>query len=657
MRDGTDGQLAAAAPALAGDVEGQPRATDAPGGERCPAIPLTDLRAQHAPIRGELDVAVGRVLDSGTYVLGEEVEAFEAEFAAYCGRALAVATDSGTSALHLALLALGVDDEDEVVTVAHTFVATVAAIRHAGGRPVLVDTAAGSCTMDPLRLEAAITARTRAILPVHLFGQCADMDAINAIAHRHGLAVVEDAAQAHGALYGGRRAGSLGDLACFSFYPAKNLGACGEGGIVVTDDPDLAGTMRMLRDHGQSARYRHELIGFNYRMDALQAAVLRVKLRHLDAWNESRRHHAAEYRRLLAGSIEMLAEMPYGTPVYHQFPVFHDDRDGLRSYLAERGIATGVHYPAPVHLQPAYRDLGYREGDLPQSERSCRRTLSLPFYPEMPASTPARVAELVAEFPRTSRRAGGTRAAPDSLSVCLPAYNEAEIIGDILKETDALLRASGLSYEIIVCDDGSTDGTGAIVEEFARTDGRVRTLRHERNLGIRATFEELYTKARGDVVIVNSVDGQWPMATALGLVPLTSDADIVIAGRRRKFYGWTRAFVSWGYNLLPRLLFGFTTHDAGALKVYRREVLREIPVISRSPFSEAERLIRAGRAGYRITVCPVDIKPRKTGRAHGVSLRTVGLALLDVVRVWWDLHAGTASRRPPAPAPGNGGGR
>jgi len=639
MRDGTDVQLA-------------PRA-----GAGGPTIPLNDLCAQHAPIRGELDVAVARVLDSGTYVLGQEVVAFEAEFAAYCGRAEAVATNSGTSALHLALLALGIGAEAEVVTVAHTFVATVAAIRHAGARPVLVDTAAGSCTMDPLRLEAAITPRTRAIVPVHLFGQCADMDAINAIAHRHRLPVVEDAAQAHGALYGGRRAGSLGDLACFSFYPGKNLGACGEGGAVVTDDHELAATVRMLRDHGQSARYRHELIGFNYRMDALQAAVLEVKLRHLDAWNEARRRHAAEYRRLLADSVEVLAELSYGTPVYHQFPVFHDDREGLRAYLADRGVSTGIHYPAPVHLQPAFRDLGCREGDLPQSERSCRRTLSLPLYPELPASAVSRVAELVREFAATSRRAtGAPAAARDSLSVCFPAYNEVESIGDVLKETDALLRATGLPYEIVVCDDGSTDGTGAIADEFARTAGHVRVLRHQRNLGIRATFEELYAEARGDVVIVNAVDGQWPMATVLGLLPLASGSDIVIAGRRRKFYGRARAFVSWGYNLLPRLLFGFTTHDAGALKVYRREVLREIPVISRSPFSEAERLIRAGRAGYRIRVCPVDIKPRLAGRARGVSLRTVALALLDVARVWWDLHAGTSKRRPSTAASQNGRG-
>ena len=698
MRDGIDGRLASAASepltpaAIARDPEAPRQAADAPRED--PRIPLADLRAQTAVIRAELDTAVRRVLDSGSFVLGQEVEAFEAEFATYCGRAEAVATDSGTSALHLALLAAGAGPGDEVVTVAHTFVATVAAITHAGAQPVLVDTAAGSCTMDPLRLEAAITARTRVILPVHLYGQCADMDAINAIARERRLTVIEDAAQAHGAVYGGRPAGSLGDLACFSFYPAKNLGACGEGGAVVTNDRELAATMRMLRDHGQSTKYRHELVGFNYRMDAVQGAVLRVKLRHLDAWNLARRRHAAEYRRLLADTVEMLAEMPYGTSAPHQFPIFHDDRDELRDYLAERGISTGIHYPAPVHLQPAFSDLGYREGDLPESERSCRRTLSLPFYAEMPASAVSRVADLVREFaasrpassapptsepstdepptgkpatdepptgepptgepaagePATGERAAAAPAAVrPRLSVCFPAYNEAATIDDVLRETDDLLRAGGLPYEIIVCDDGSTDGTGAIAEEFARRAGHTRVLHHEKNLGIRATFEELYTEARGDVVVVNSVDGQWPMATVLGLVPLTSDSDIIIAGRRQKFYSWNRAFISWAYNLVPQVLFGLTTHDAGALKLYRREVLREIPVISLSPFSEAERLIRAARAGYRITVCPVDIKPRLAGRARGVSVRTVAQALVDVVRVWRDLHSRTRPSPPAAP--------
>lgn len=347
-------------------------------------IPFLDLQAQYRSIRAELEPAVLKVLASGQYALGPEVAAFEAEFAEFCDVPYAVAVNTGTSALHLALLAIGVQPGDEVITVASTFVATVAAIDYCGARPVFVDVEPDTLNMDPGLIEARITERTKAILPVHLHGQPADMDPILAIAHRHGLKVIEDAAQAHDAEYRGRRVGSLGDLACFSFYPGKNLGACGEGGMVVTANPDHAETLRMLRDWGQSRKYHHVLKGFNYRMDGIQGAVLRVKLRHLKDWTEARRRHAALYDELLAGAgVETPVAKDDVRHVYHIYAIRSDQRDALQKALAERGISTAIHYPIPVHLQKAYAGFGFRPGDLPVTEREAGRLLSLPMFAEL----------------------------------------------------------------------------------------------------------------------------------------------------------------------------------------------------------------------------------------------------------------------------------
>lgn len=358
-------------------------------------IPILDLKAQYLSIKGELDAAVLKVLASTQYILGDEVAAFENEFAAYCETRHAVAVNSGTSALHLALLASGVGPGDEVITVPFTFVATVSAICYAGARPVFVDVDPVTLTMDPAKLEAAITSRTKAIVPVHLYGQMADMDAIVSIAERHGIAVIEDACQAHGAELDGRRAGSIGVSGCFSFYPGKNLGACGEGGIFVTSDDAQAKMVRMLRDWGQEQRYHHVLKGFNYRMDGIQGAILRVKLRHLEDWTEARRSHARRYSDLLAGSrlLQPPVEMPGRRHVYHVYAVRSHERGRLQQSLQAEGIQTGLHYPVPVHLQPAHADLGYRRGDFPVSEAASREVLSLPMFPEL---TSAQIGAVVA---------------------------------------------------------------------------------------------------------------------------------------------------------------------------------------------------------------------------------------------------------------------
>lgn len=350
-------------------------------------IPFLDLKAQYQSIKSEIDAAVLGVLASGQYVLGEEVARLEQEFAAYCNVKHAIAVNTGTSALHLSLLAAGVGPGDEVITVPFTFVATVSAICYAGARPVFVDVEPVTLTMDPAQLEAKITPRTKAIIPVHLYGQMADMDAIKAIADHHGIPVIEDACQAHGAQYKGARAGSIGTSGCFSFYPGKNLGACGEGGIVVTNNDDQAKTMRMLRDWGQEQRYHHLLKGFNYRMDAIQGAILRVKLQHLEAWTEARRAHARRYSLLLGGAANLKTPVDKADRrhVYHVYAIRSRDRDRLQRALSAEGIQSGLHYPIPVHLQKAHADLGYQAGDFPISEAAAREVLSLPIYPEMPA--------------------------------------------------------------------------------------------------------------------------------------------------------------------------------------------------------------------------------------------------------------------------------
>ncbi len=347
-------------------------------------IPFLDLKAQYHSIKPDIDAAILKVLESSQFALGDEVAAFEREFAAYVGATEGVGVNSGTSALHLALLALGVGPGDEVITVPNTFVATVAAIGYTGAKAVLVDIDPRSFTIDVNRIEQAITPRTKVIMPVHLYGQMADMDPIVDIARRHKLFVIEDAAQAHGAEYKGRRAGSIGDLGCFSFYPGKNLGAYGEGGLVTTGNPDYARTVRMLRDWGQDRRYHHVLKAYNYRLEGIQGAILRVKLRHLEEWTELRRAHAGRYRELLAGSsVRTPEEMPYARHVYHIYALQTAGRDELQKALQAAGVQSGLHYPIPVHMQPAYADLGYKQGDFPLAEQSAAEELSLPMFAEL----------------------------------------------------------------------------------------------------------------------------------------------------------------------------------------------------------------------------------------------------------------------------------
>ncbi len=347
-------------------------------------IPFVDLKAQYAGIKDEVNVAIQNVLDTCQFTLGKEVAEFEKEFASYCNAQYGIGVNSGTSALHLALLAAGVGPGDEVITVPFTFVATVAAIYYTGAKTVFVDINPLTFSMNVNAIEGALTERTKAIIPVHLYGQPADMDPILELAKRHNLVVIEDAAQAHGAEYKGQRVGSLGDMGCFSFYPGKNLGAYGEGGMVTTNNSDYTRTIKMLRDWGAEQKYQHVLKGFNYRLEGLQGAVLRVKLRHLDEWTECRRAAANHYDHLLQVlEVATPKAMHYSRHVYHIYAIRTSSRGDWQQALQAKGIQTGIHYPIPIHLLPAYADLGYTIGDFPHSERAADEVLSLPMFAEL----------------------------------------------------------------------------------------------------------------------------------------------------------------------------------------------------------------------------------------------------------------------------------
>ena len=369
-------------------------------------VPLLDLKAQYETIRDEVRAAVDRVFESQQFILGVEVENFERDAAAYCGTRHAIGCASGSDALLLALMALGVQPGDEVVTTALSFFATGGMIARLGARPVYIDIRRADFNLDPELIEQAITPRTRAILPVHLFGQCAEMDAILDVARRHQIPVIEDAAQAIGADYHGRRAGTMGLVGCFSFFPSKNLGGAGDGGLLTTDDDTLADRLRLLRVHGMQPKYYHRLVGINSRLDSIQAAVLSVKLKHLDGWTEARQRNAARYERLFAeaGLQEVVAPVAnaHCRHIYHQYTIRCARRDELMANLREAGIGTEVYYPLPLHLQECFAYLGHHSGDLPVSEDAAHESLSLPVYPELTEEMQRYVVEQITRFYRAS---------------------------------------------------------------------------------------------------------------------------------------------------------------------------------------------------------------------------------------------------------------
>jgi dTDP-4-amino-4,6-dideoxygalactose transaminase len=368
-------------------------------------VPFIDLRTQHRVLRQELDEAFRQVMDRCDFALGEGVARFEEEFAAFCGARYAIGVDSGLSALKLSLRAYGIGPGDEVIVPAHTFIATAAAVTFSGARPILVDVDPATYNLDVAKIESAVTQRTKAIIPVHLYGLPAEMDAILSVADRRGLVVIEDACQAHGALYRDQRAGSLGHAAAFSFYPTKNLGGCGDAGMVTTGDASVAEKVRAMRNCGQKQKYYHELPPYNHRMDTLQAVMLGVKLRYLEDWIEARQRNAALYTELFAGTdVVTPSETPEATHVYHLYVIRTTRRDELQIYLREQGIGAAIHYPVPIHLQPFYSEDGFRKGQFPVTERVCDEILSLPMFPEMTTDQIEYVAQKVIEFGLASRQ-------------------------------------------------------------------------------------------------------------------------------------------------------------------------------------------------------------------------------------------------------------
>jgi len=363
-------------------------------------VPFLDLKVQYRQIESELLPILTNAMENAAFIGGPQVSGFEEEFSQFCDSKYCVGLNSGTDALRFALMAADVGSEDEVITVPNTFIATTEAISQTGARPVFVDVDPGTCNMDPSKIEPAITDRTKAIIPVHLYGQPADMDSILDIANRHGLVVIEDACQAHGALNKGRKAGSIGLAGCFSFYPGKNLGAFGEGGAVVTQDEKIAKKIQMIRDHGQSKKYYHDMEGYNGRLDAIQAGVLRLKLKRLPSWNASRQKNAVYYNEKLADipEIQLPVEAVFAKSVYHLYVIHTDRRDELQKFLSEKGIATGLHYPLPLHLQRAYVHMGLKEGAFPVAENSARRLLSLPMFAELTTDQIDYVTEQIRSF-------------------------------------------------------------------------------------------------------------------------------------------------------------------------------------------------------------------------------------------------------------------
>jgi dTDP-4-amino-4,6-dideoxygalactose transaminase len=360
-------------------------------------IPVVDLKRQYNSIKGDIDKAINEVLKSGWFILGENVKKFENEFARYCGAKFGIGVASGTDALQLALRAYDIGTNDEVITVSNTAFPTAVAISYAGAKPIFVDIDQ-AYTIDVSKVEEWITGRTKAILPVHLYGQPADMGPLTELAEKHGLKIIEDACQAHGAKYNGKKVGSLGDVGCFSFYPTKNLGAYGDGGMVVTNDGKTAEKLRLLRDYGQTERYRHAIKGYSSRLDEIQAAILRVKLKKLDRWNNARRRNARLYNKMLEGKVITPTERANSKHVYHLYVIRTEHRDKLREWLKAKGVLTDIHYPTPIHLQEAYADLGLRKGSLPITEQYAKEILSLPMYPELTEREMLHVADAIDSF-------------------------------------------------------------------------------------------------------------------------------------------------------------------------------------------------------------------------------------------------------------------
>ena len=587
------------------------------------SIPLVDLKAQYAAIRPAVDQAIQHVLDSTNFIMGPEVKAFEAAFAAYCGATFCIGVASGTAALELVLRALGVGPGDEVITVAHTFIATAEAISAVGARPVFVDIDPITYNMAPSALAAALTAATRAIIPVHIYGQPADMDAIRAIAAVRQLPVIEDAAQAHGATWRGKRAGALGDAACFSFYPGKNLGAYGDAGAVTTDDAALAEQVRLLRNHGRRAKYEHEVKGYGERLDTLQAAILAAKLPYLDDWTAARQRLAARYGELLADcEVTIPALAPQATSAWHLYVIRTPRRDELLGYLNQHGVGRRRALPAAAPSAARLRGPGLSPWRV-AGDRGSRGNLS------QPAALSGVDRSAAGAGGGIDPRVLGHMSTAITLSVVVPARNEEATIGQVVERSFAAFAQLGCAGEVLVVNDGSTDRTGPLLAELQSRFVELHVFTHRRGQGMTAGLQKMFNAARGEIVILIPADMESdPLVDVPALVNCLEANDLDVAAGWRQERNDGKVLASRVYNLVMRRVGGVDVHDGNWIKAMRREVIESFPPLR----SDWHRFLLDDRRPQRLSDRrDAHLLPAQTGRASKFGWERIPKSFLDVL--------------------------
>jgi len=604
-------------------------------------IPLLDLPAQYGGIKAEIHEAIQRVCDKGVFILGPEVRALEEEFKASCGSKYAVAVASGTDALELSLRAYGIGRGDEVVLPALSCFATASAVAALGARPVFVDVEPATYTIDPLLIEQAITPRTKAILPVHLYGQPCDMQAILEIARERGVRVIEDCAQAFGAAIGGQRVGTFGDAGAFSFYPTKNLGAYGDGGMVLTDRCEVAERIQLFRTHGSHDGVHHDVVSRNSRLDEIQAAILRVKLRHVEAWNEARRARTRTYRQVFrqhrVPGLILPQERPESRHVYHLYVVRVQQRKKFQQMLAEEGISTLVHYEVPLHLEPAFASLGYRPGAFPHAERLTAEIVSLPLYPELTPEAIERVVGVIARH--QAQWSGRTVRTRRSLTVFFPCYNDAPTIKSLVMAADAVASEYTDDYEIIVVDDGSTDESPEVLRILQQDYARLRVVTHEHNRGYGGALQSGFAHATKDLVFYTDGDGQYDVFELRQLLAaLRDDVDVVNGYKVSRSDPLYRSIIGTLYLWGVRILFHPPVWDVNCdFRLIRRHVFDSIRLEQHSAAICVELVKKLQRANCRFANVPVSHLPRRYGTSRFLTFRNLWRTATGLASLWWAL--------------------
>lgn len=619
-------------------------------------VPFVDLKSQYASIKPEVDAAMADVLARTNFILGDVVGKFEREFADFVGAKHAVGVASGTDALHVALRALGIGPGDEVIVPANTYIATALGAWMCGARPVLVDCDPVTYNIDVRAIEARLTRRTRAILPVHLYGQPADMDEVMALAKARNLLVVEDACQSHGSRYKGQASGNIGAAGCYSFYPGKNLGAYGDGGMVTTNDDGIAERLRLLRDYGQRVKYHHDIKGFNSRLDTLQAAVLRVKLRHLSDWNAARKRAAARY-------TEMLRDLPVVTPaiasdrdhIFHLYVIRTRHRDALLTWLGARGIGVGIHYPIPIYRQKCFSEMQWGGAMYPVTDGYADHLLSLPIFPEITEQQQRTVVSAMREFFQEGPGRGDTvpvlPAAPappppspavgddllPNLSIVIPALNEEGSLEGVVRKAVGVAREIARESEVLIVDDGSRDRTAEIADRLAHENPGIRVIHHPFNIGYGGGQRSGFMHAKYDYLTFVPADNQFDVEDLKKFLPHMRHADAVIGIRIHRQDSNYRRLKTRIFRWVMRVLFGITLHDINWVKMFRKSALGDFDVEHRGIGIDAEVVVMAKHRGCRFAEVEVGYHPRTTGIAKGDQPINVLITILELLSLWWRL--------------------